>query len=66
MNETNKIDQKTLDKTWGLFITHMPNNISNANKEKFIQLRNKLQKQINEKGYANTDDPELAEWWMKS
>ncbi len=62
----NKIKQKELDYTWGLFInSNYANNISNANKDKYIQLRDKLQKEINEKGYADLDNPELAEWWMK-
>lgn len=61
------IKQKELDETWGWFIDmSTPNNISNINKEKFIQIRDKLQKQIDEKGYADTDDPKLTEWWLKN
>jgi len=58
-----KIDQKKLNETWGLFIRHS-DNLSNKRKEKFIQLRDKLQKEINEKGYADIDNPELKEWWL--
>ena len=66
MTET-KINQKELDEAWGLFIINTPmlNNLSNEKKKKFRQLRDKLQKEINEKGYANIDNPELKEWWLK-
>ena len=64
--EINKIDQKELDKAWDLFIKNIPNNLSNKRKEKFIQLRDKLQKEINEKGYANIDidNPKFIKWWL--
>ena len=60
------IKQKELNEAWSLFINNSPNNTSNTNKNKFIQLRDKLQKEIDEKGYADTDNPELMEWWLKN
>ena len=59
------INQKTLDEVWGLFIK-MTNNHDNDTKDKFIQLRDKLQKEIDEKGFVDSNDPELAEWWLNN
>ena len=58
-----KIDQKDLNETWDLFI-NMTKDHDNDTKDKFIQLRDKLQKEIDEKGYADTNDPKLTEWWL--
>lgn len=59
-----KIDQKELDKAWGLFIKNIPNNLNNKRKEIFEELRDKLQKKIDKNGYANMDNPGLMKWWL--
>lgn len=61
----NKINQEELDYRWGLFIRSNTTNLSNEQKDKFIQLRDRLQKEIDKKGYADINNPELKKWWLK-